>query len=133
MIRFSDMVRDVMCMAGVAAFAPGVHAQTHYPTKPVRIVVPYFPGSPSDICARMLGQKFSESLSKPVVIENVAGASGNIGTERVARANPDGYSLMLPGNAPLSSASFRRHAQARECIYQAGKANYNRYENRTKR
>jgi tripartite-type tricarboxylate transporter receptor subunit TctC len=50
----------------------------------------------------MLGQKFSEAWGKPVVIENAAGASGNIGTERVVRANPDGYSLVLPGNAPLA-------------------------------
>ena len=102
MIRLSDVVRDVICMAGLATVALSANAQTSYPIKPVRIVVPYLPGSPSDLCARMLGQKFTEAWGKPVVIENVAGASGNIGTERVARANPDGHSLVLPGNAPLA-------------------------------
>jgi tripartite-type tricarboxylate transporter receptor subunit TctC len=64
--------------------------------------VPYFAGTPSDLTARMLGQKFTEVWGKPVVIENVAGASGNIGTECVAKANPDGHSLVLPGNSPLA-------------------------------
>lgn len=98
MICWSDMMR----MACLATLALSAHAQTSYPTKSIRIVVPYFPGTPSDLSARMLGQKFSEAWGKPVVIENVAGASGNIGTERVAKANADGYSLVLPGNAPLA-------------------------------
>jgi tripartite-type tricarboxylate transporter receptor subunit TctC len=89
-------------MACLAAMSTGTQAQTQYPTKPVRIVVPYFPGTPSDLSARLLGQKFSEAWGKSVVVENVAGASGNIGTERVAKANADGYSLVLPGNAPLA-------------------------------
>ena len=98
MIRWSDM----MCMTWLASVALTAHAQTDYPTKPIRIVVPYFPGTPSDLSAHMLGQKFAEAWGKSVVIENVAGASGNIGSERVARANPDGYSLVLPGNAPMA-------------------------------
>ncbi len=98
MIRWSDM----MCMTWLASVALTAHAQTDYPTKPIRIVVPYFPGTPSDLSARMLGQKFAEAWGKSVVIENVGGASGNIGSERVARANPDGYSLVLPGNAPMA-------------------------------
>ena len=103
MIRFSDVRRATCPAAAVFALAIAqtmkhpAYAQTDYPTKPIRIVVPYFPGTPSDLSARMLGQKFSEAWGKPVVIENAAGASGNIGTERVARANPDGYSLVLPG------------------------------------
>jgi tripartite-type tricarboxylate transporter receptor subunit TctC len=91
-----------MHTASLATMALSAHAQTHYPAKPIRIVVPYFVGTPSDLAARMLGQKFNEAWGKPVVIENVAGASGNIGTERVAKANPDGHSLVLPGNAPLA-------------------------------
>ena len=90
MIRWSD-VAQVAWLVTVALCA---NAQTNYPTKPVRIVVPYFPGTPSDLSARMLGQKFSEAWNKPVVIENVAGASGNIGTELVARATADGHTLL---------------------------------------
>ncbi len=110
MIRLSDVqywmvlaMAPVMSIGAVVPLVPlSAHAQSDYPNKPVRIVVPYFPGTPSDLTARMLGQKFSEAWGKAVVIENVAGASGNIGTERVAKANPDGYSLVLPGNAPLA-------------------------------
>jgi tripartite-type tricarboxylate transporter receptor subunit TctC len=106
MIRLSnvtcEVMHNVMRTVCLAAMALSAHAQTGYPTKSIRIVVPYFPGTPSDLAARMLGQKFNEAWGKPVVIENAAGASGNIGTERVARANPDGYSLVLPGNAPLA-------------------------------
>lgn len=98
MIRWSDGMR----MAWLATAALSAHAQTSYPTKPVRIVVPYSAGTPSDLAARLLGQKFSEVWGKPVVIENIIGVSGNIGTERVAKANPDGYSLVLPGNAPIA-------------------------------
>lgn len=76
-------------------------AQTAYPEKPIRIVSPYLAGTPSDVAARLLGQKFTETWGKPVVIENVAGASGNIGADRVAKATPDGYTLVLAGNAPM--------------------------------
>ena len=72
-----------------------------FPTKPMRIVAPYLVGTPSDVGARLIGQKFTNAWGKGVVVENVAGASGNIGTERVAKANPDGYTLVLAGNAPM--------------------------------
>jgi len=68
-------------------------AQSNYPTKPVRIIVGFPVGSSADFAARLLGQKLTEALGKPVVVENVAGAAGNIATERVAKAAPDGYTL----------------------------------------
>jgi tripartite-type tricarboxylate transporter receptor subunit TctC len=79
----------------------GAAAQSNYPDKPIRIISPYLAGTPSDVAARLIGQKFTDAWGKPVVIENVAGASGNIGTERVAKATPDGYTLALVGNAPM--------------------------------
>ena len=89
------MVMLVMTSGGAAA-------QTiKYPEKAIRIVSPYLVGTPSDVAARLLGQKYTEAWGKPVVIENAAGASGNIGAERVAKANPDGYSLLMAGNAPM--------------------------------
>jgi tripartite-type tricarboxylate transporter receptor subunit TctC len=76
-------------------------AQTTYPEKPIRLIVGYPPGGQLDIVARVLGQKLAEALGKPFVVENIAGAAGNIATERVATAAPDGYTLGLMGNPQL--------------------------------
>jgi tripartite-type tricarboxylate transporter receptor subunit TctC len=72
-------------------------AQTNYPEKLIRMVVGFPPGSPTDTVARLLGQKLAEALGKPVVIDNVAGAGGNIAVDRVVKAAPDGYTLGLMG------------------------------------
>ena len=74
-------------------FAGCAAAQTNYPEKPVRIIVAYPAGGSPDFVARLLGQKFSEAWGKPVVIDNLPGASGSIGADRVAKAVPDGYTL----------------------------------------
>ncbi|MEI6114633.1 MAG: tripartite tricarboxylate transporter substrate binding protein [Burkholderiales bacterium] len=69
-------------------------AQT-YPTRPIRIVVPYAAGSTTDLQGRMIADVLAESMGQPVIVENRAGASGTIGSERVSRAEPDGYTLVL--------------------------------------
>src|SRR5262249_11403681 len=76
--------------AGVA-LAAVASAQTPYPNRPIRIVVPYTAGTGIDVLARVIGQKLSDRLKVAVVVENRPGASGNIGTEAVAKAAPDGY------------------------------------------
>src|SRR5213075_859540 len=66
-----------------------------YPSKPIRFVVPYPAGGPLDTVARLLGQKVSESLKQPVVVDNKPGAGGNIGADAVAKSAPDGYTILM--------------------------------------
>src|SRR2546421_10548126 len=96
--------RNFLHLAAGAAALPAValiaRAQT-YPSRPVRIIVPFPAGQASDTVARLIGQSLSERLGQPFVIENRTGAGGNIGTESVVRAIGDGYTLLL---ASLSNA-----------------------------
>ncbi len=71
-----------------------VHAQT-YPSKPIRFVVPYPAGGPLDTVARLLGQRVSEAVKQPVVVDNKPGAGGNIGADAVAKSPPDGYTILM--------------------------------------
>jgi len=81
--------------AACAAFAtPGASAQT-FPAKPIRMVVGYTAGGPTDTTARMVAQKMSEHVGQPVIVDNRAGASGTLGKERVATSPPDGYTLLV--------------------------------------
>jgi tripartite-type tricarboxylate transporter receptor subunit TctC len=91
----------------IVAALPAAHAQT-YPTKPIRVIVAYPPGGTSDILARLIGSRLTESWRQQVIVDNRAGASGNIAAELTARATPDGYTLMLTdiGNLVLSSLLF---------------------------
>jgi len=86
-----------MLLVGVASTLP-VNAQT-YPNKPVRMVVPYPAGQATDIMARAIAERLSQRLGHPVVIDNRPGAGGNIGTDAVAKAAPDGYTLLMGTNA----------------------------------
>ncbi len=72
-----------------------VQAQQDYPSRPIRMIVPFTAGSTSDISARLIGQKISESLGQPVLVENRPGASGTIGMQAVAKSKPDGYTLAV--------------------------------------
>ncbi len=78
-------------------------AEPDYPMRPVRMIVPFPPGGANDIVARVLGQRLHERWGRPVVIDNRAGAGGNIGTEMGAKAAPDGYTLLIGSGSTLAS------------------------------
>jgi tripartite-type tricarboxylate transporter receptor subunit TctC len=94
---------------GFGAAGAAANAQA-WPAKPIRIVVPYPPGGSSDIIARAISQGLSEALKQPVVVENKAGANGNLGADFVAKAAPDGYTLLLcdTGSLAISPAVYTK-------------------------
>ena len=100
MRKFAPQWLGIVVLAGLAAIVLPANAQP-YPSKPIRLVVPYTPGAGTDTIARILAQKTSESLGQQVVIDNRPGAGGTIGTEIVAKAPADGYTLLF---APTSHA-----------------------------
>ncbi len=88
--------RDLLLgTAGAGLLAGAAHAADAWPSKPLRLVVPYPPGGSSDIIARAISQPLSEALKQPVVVDNKPGANGNLGADLVAKAAPDGYTLLL--------------------------------------
>jgi tripartite-type tricarboxylate transporter receptor subunit TctC len=90
----------VLVLAGIATTA--AHGQQTYPTKPIRMIAPSSAGGPVDLITRALAQGLSEALGQQVVVENRVGAAGLIGTELVAKAPPDGYTLLLGFSGPLA-------------------------------
>src|ERR1700716_1779473 len=88
-----------LCGAGAALVQPNAALAQPYPSKPIRIVVPFSPGGPTDVVARLIGPKMTESLGQPIIIENKAGAGGNLGVAQVARAPADGYTLLVTSSS----------------------------------
>jgi tripartite-type tricarboxylate transporter receptor subunit TctC len=88
--------RTALAMMAASALALGTAAQAQeFPDRPVTLVVPFAAGGSTDVVARIIGQKMSEDLGQQVVVENVAGAGGNLGADRVARAEADGYTILM--------------------------------------
>jgi tripartite-type tricarboxylate transporter receptor subunit TctC len=92
----------VLALCLSAAFASSLGWAQDYPTKPIRIVVPLPPGGSNDVLARLLGQKMSDSFGQPVIVENKPGAAGNIASEFMARAEPDGYYIAVAPNQTVA-------------------------------
>jgi tripartite-type tricarboxylate transporter receptor subunit TctC len=100
---------SIACVGVLGAGHAGAQdAAAGYPKKPIRIIVPFPAGGTSDVLARMMGQKLNEAWGQPVIVENRAGANGNIGADLVAKSEPDGYTLLLMdvGNLAISPTLY---------------------------
>jgi tripartite-type tricarboxylate transporter receptor subunit TctC len=89
-------------LGGLLGSHDAAQAQASYPTKPVRLIVPFPPGGGTDILARVIGAKLTEALGQPVVVENKPGAGGNIGVDLVAKSAPDGYNMVIGQTSNLA-------------------------------
>jgi tripartite-type tricarboxylate transporter receptor subunit TctC len=97
--------RRLLAVGAVLATAPTLlSASPAYPSRPIQYVVPYPPGATNDNSARIVARKLSEELGQPVIIENRAGGGGTLGADYVAKANPDGYTLLNTSSGNLSTA-----------------------------
>jgi tripartite-type tricarboxylate transporter receptor subunit TctC len=95
-----------LALAIAALLIAGAAAADNYPNKPIRIIVPFPPGGALDIIARSVGKSMSEQMNNPVVVENRPGANGNLGTDLVAKAPADGYTLLLAANGLATSPTL---------------------------
>ena len=105
--RFALML--AMALLTALGSAPG--RAEDYPSRPVKIIVPFGAGGPADVAARLVGNVLQESLGQPFVIENRTGAGGVIGTQEVAKSTPDGYTLLMMSNTQTANESLVPMAQ----------------------
>jgi tripartite-type tricarboxylate transporter receptor subunit TctC len=103
---FSVLVRFAGAVALTAAAASGALAQDRYPSQVIKIVVPYAPGGTTDQIARYYAERLGKELGQPVIVDNKPGGGTNIGAEAVARARPDGYTLLFANNAQVLNPVF---------------------------
>jgi len=96
-------------VAAAAAFLASAAIAADYPTKPIRLIVAFPPGGGVDVAARVVGQKLALRLGKSIVIENIAGAGGNIGAERVVKSPPDGYTVFFASGALTINPSLYKN------------------------
>src|SRR6266849_8108492 len=100
----------ILALCAAVAFSSAAHAQ-QWPAKPVRVIVNVAPGGVADVTMRVLGARLSETLGQPFIVENRAGGDGYIGFEAVARAEPDGYTLVYsPGSSMMIAPHIVKRA-----------------------
>src|SRR5436853_6998734 len=96
--RSMAAVALALTLGGLSVFRPGAVLAQDYPTRPVRIIVPFGAGGPADVYSRVLAQHLSDALKQPFVVEDRPGAGSIIGTDAVAKSPPDGYTLLAMSN-----------------------------------
>lgn len=96
--------RSLLAAPAILVAGQGALAQGAYPNRPVRVIIPWPPGQATDLAARIMAQRLSETFGQPFVAENRAGAGGMIGTDLVAKAAPDGYTLLAASTGPMVTA-----------------------------
>ena len=99
-----------LALAAMGLLSWGATAQTAYPTQTLKIIVPFTPGTGMDTIARVVAPRLSERLGQPVVVQNQAGASGNIGADAVAKSTPDGYTVLMGANTMLMASQMYKNA-----------------------
>ncbi|WP_169444560.1 Bug family tripartite tricarboxylate transporter substrate binding protein [Massilia niastensis] len=105
-IAVAAAIRSLMAAAAIALPPQAVYAQAPWPTQPIKIIVPFSPGGSNDNVARLLSSKLGARLGQPVVVENKGGAGGTIGTDFVAKARPDGYTLLFASTSITTNAAI---------------------------
>lgn len=101
------LLKCTIIVAGIVLAAANAYAAESFPTKPIRVVVPFPPGAASDFLARVVGQRLSEAYGQQVVIDNRPGAGGFIGSQIIGKSNPDGYTIGLVGQPHLTNVLLR--------------------------
>ncbi len=101
-IRPFAVLAAAVAAAMLALAAPAAHAQADYPTRPIKLILPFPPGGGADLTARSLAQKMGETMGQSIVVENKPGANGALGTEAVAKSAPDGYTLLVTDRGSLA-------------------------------
>jgi len=96
----------ILCAVAVAALAIGIAQAQEYPTRPIRIIVPLTPGSGADIAGRIIAARMSEHWKQPVLVENRAGAGGQIGTSAVVKSEPDGHTLLVQSSSHAANPAI---------------------------
>ena len=99
-----EILKGAAAIGGATVFAPAVLAQSQFPSRNVRIVVPFPAGATTDTLARLIAQRLTETMGQPFVVENVGGGGGSIGADQVAKATPDGHTLLF-GNITFSTTT----------------------------
>jgi tripartite-type tricarboxylate transporter receptor subunit TctC len=100
-MKFRSALPRILALSILAPFAGGLAAQTNYPTRPIRWVTPYPPGGSTTFVSRLIGDRLAEAFGRPVVIDNRPGGNTVVGCDAVAKATPDGYTVLLAGNSQV--------------------------------